>query len=181
MQVSASAWQACSHPVTRSGELTTQLYTLGSCFQEVNVQLPGCLLGQLRQLMSYDHRQKRQDNYFIPANLADLMFHPASGSSTCILFTPASKNLAISYLPGCHIPAWQQLHGLTPVLLKPCSAEPAQRSDGFRPREQAAPILRSSTSRSPVVKGYIHASVRLSARQSTFQTLTPSTHNKIRL
>ena len=40
------------------------------------------------------------------------MFDPASGSTSCILFTPASKNLATCNMSGCHMNC---CHSLAPL------------------------------------------------------------------
>ena len=53
------------------------------------------------QLAAID--KTRQEDYIIPASLADSMFDPSSGSTVCNLFMPASKNLATCNRFGCHM------------------------------------------------------------------------------
>ena len=45
----------------------------------------------------------RQEDYVIPASLADQMFDPSLGSTVCKPFIPASRNLATCNIFGCHM------------------------------------------------------------------------------
>ena len=46
-------------------------------------------------------RTRQEEDHIVPASLADQMFDPESGSTSCILFTPASKILATCNMSGC--------------------------------------------------------------------------------